>query len=62
MNSLKKARQLFDKHGFELANTIVDQMLDENLPEFNQTKIDYWLDVKNDLKALLSANLDKAIA
>jgi len=50
MNSKKKAQELFKKHGFEIANSIVDTMLDENLPEFNQTKIDFWLDVKNDLK------------
>ena len=39
-----------EKHGFEIANSIIDTMLDENLPEFNQSKIDFWLDVKNDLK------------
>ncbi len=50
MNSKKKSQELFEKHGFEIANSIVDTMLDENLPEFNQTKIDFWLDVKNDLK------------
>ena len=33
-----------------IANSIIDTMLDENLPEFNQSKIDFWLDVKNDLK------------
>jgi len=50
MNSKKKAQELFEKHGFEIANSIIDTMLDENLPEFNQSKIDFWLDVKNDLK------------
>jgi hypothetical protein len=30
-------------------------MLDENLPEFNQSKIDFWLDVKNDLKRVALA-------
>ena len=50
MNSKKKAQELFDKHGFEIANSIIDTMLYENLPEFNQSKIDFWLDVKNDLK------------
>ena len=38
MNSNKKAQELFEKHGFEIANSIVDAMLDENLPEFNQSK------------------------
>ena len=52
MNSNKKAQELFEKHGFEIANSIVDAMLDENLPEFNQSKIDFWLDVKNDLKRI----------
>ena len=52
MNSKKKAQELFDKHGFEIANSIIDTMLDENLPEFNQSKIDFWLDVKNDLKRI----------
>ena len=55
MNSKKKAQELFKKHGFEIANSIVDTMLDENLPEFNQTKIDFWLDVKNDLKRVTLA-------
>ncbi len=50
MNSKKKAQELFEKHGFEIANSIIDTMLDENLPEFNQSKIDFWLDVKNALK------------
>ena len=55
MNSNKKAQELFEKHGFEIANSIVDAMLDENLPEFNQSKIDFWLDVKNDLKRIYLA-------
>ena len=46
------AQELFEKHGFEIANSIIDTMLDENLPEFNQSKIDFWLDVKNDLKRI----------
>jgi len=50
MNSKKKAQELFEKHGFAISNQIIDTMLDENLPEFNQSKIDFWLDVKNDLK------------
>ena len=50
MNSKKKAQELFEKHGFEIANSIIDTMLYENLPEFNQSKIDFWLDVRNDLK------------
>ena len=55
MNSKKKAQELFEKHGFEIANSIIDTMLDENLPEFNQSKIDFWLDVKNDLKRVALA-------
>ena len=52
MGSKKKAQELFEKHGFEIADSIIDTMLDENLPEFNQGKIDFWLDVKSDLKRL----------
>ncbi len=55
MNSKKKAQELFEKHGFEIANSIIDTMLDENLSEFNQSKIDFWLDVKNDLKRVFLA-------
>ena len=51
----EKAQELFEKHGFEIANSIIDTMLDENLPEFNQSKIDFWLDVKNDLKRVALA-------
>lgn len=52
MNETKKAKELLDKNGFEFANRIIDAMLDEELPKFRQDKIDYWLDVKNELNKL----------
>jgi len=48
----RKAKQLFEQHGFKMSNIIVDAFLDENLPEFNQKKIDFYLDVKNELKRI----------
>jgi hypothetical protein len=53
MKSSKKAQELFDKHGFEVSNSIIDSLLDEHQKEFNQDMIDYYLDVKNDLKSIL---------
>ena len=50
----RKAKELYNKHGFEVADTIVDSMLDEELPAFNQDRIDFWLDVKNELKRVNS--------
>ena len=50
MQPKSKAKELIEKHGFQLSNQIVNGMLDQNLPEFNQEKIDFWLDVKNELK------------
>lgn len=52
MTAKEKALELFKKHGFEIANTIVDSLLDENLKDFIQEKIDFYLDVKNDLKLI----------
>jgi len=46
----KKAKELFEKYGYETANSIADTMLDEFQTEWNQEKIDFWLDVKNELK------------
>jgi hypothetical protein len=46
----EKAKFLLAKHGFEKADTVVDAMLDESLPNFNQIRVDFWLDVKNELK------------
>lgn len=53
MKSSKKAQELFDKHGFEVANSIIDSLLDEHQKELKQDMIDYYLDVKNDLKSIL---------
>ena len=30
----------------------VDEILNEKLPEFNQIKIDFWLDVRNEINNL----------
>ena len=51
---MKKAKELIKKHGYDIANPIVDQMLDELQKDWNQDKIDFWLDVKNDIKKSVS--------
>lgn len=48
----KKAKSLYKRHGYEAAVKTVDPMLDQQQEEFNQDEIDFWLDVKLELKAI----------
>lgn len=47
---IEKAKGLFEKHGYNVANEICNSMITEFKIEWNQDKIDFWLDVKNELK------------
>ncbi len=42
MKSSKKAQELFDKHGFEVANSIIDSLLDEHQKDLKQQMIDAY--------------------
>lgn len=46
MDAQKKANELINKHGAEVAHEIADGMLTEIQDGWNQEKIDFWLDVK----------------
>lgn len=52
MNSEQKAKQLLSKFGYKVANDVADLILDEIKRFKNQGKIDFWLDVKNDMRKL----------
>lgn len=52
MNSEQKAKQLLSKFGYKVANDVADLILDEIKSFKNQGKIDFWLDVKNDMRKL----------
>lgn len=46
MEVVKKAIELINLHGFEVANKICDSMITEFQEDWNQEKIDFYLDVK----------------
>ena len=49
-NIILKAKHLFEKYGFAEANKLVDKFM--SLAGDNWSAIDFWLDVKNELKKL----------
>jgi hypothetical protein len=60
MTSAEKAKELTDKYGLSVADKIVNGMLSE-LQElrWDQARIDYYLDVKNGIKAIALARVQK---
>ena len=46
MEVVKKAIELINLHGFGVANKICDSMITEFQEDWNQEKIDFYLDVK----------------
>jgi hypothetical protein len=46
MKAELKAKQLVEKHGKELSKRIVDGVMDELQVDWNQEKIDYYLEVR----------------
>ena len=52
MEAKEKAIELYKKHKFKIANIVVDSFLDECQKNFNQAIVDFWLDVKLELKNL----------
>jgi len=45
-----KAEELINAHGKVVANKVVDGILTEIQENWNQSRIDFWLDVKNELQ------------
>jgi hypothetical protein len=52
MNAKEKAKKLVEKHGKELAKRIVDGCMDELQIDWNQERIDYYLDVRFEIEKL----------
>lgn len=52
MKTEQKAKELLVKFGYKTANDVVDSIIDA-IKEFkNEQRIDFWLDVKNDMRKL----------
>lgn len=60
VSAATKAKELTDKYGLSVADKIVDGMMSE-LQElkWDQSRIDFYLDVKNGIKAIALARVQK---
>ena len=52
MDPRTKAKELIVAHGKEVANKIVDALLTEVQTSWNQKRIDFYLDVKNEINGV----------
>ena len=52
MNEYEKAKQLVLLHGVDIANKVVDGILDEIQIKWNQERIDYYLDVRREINKM----------
>lgn len=52
MTPIQKAKSLLSNNCKEVANKIVDNILNEIQSNWNQTRIDFYLDVKNEIQKL----------